>query len=972
MAQDGAARSAPSRRRPISRDAAGGGPLTLVYAGRTPYAAVCNLWFHWMESPLQGPGAERIVARAREVLGAGDKVSALALFEQALREDPEHLPALLGRARLLRELARLEEAEQALNAVLEVAPRHAEALIHLGLLARQRGDRAGARARFEAAVAAEPASLWARLELAAELRELGRLDEAEAAYQAVLAERPGHAGALLGLGLCARRRGDGEGALRYLAAGVEADPGSLWARVELGAALHQLGRRDEAEAAYREVLARQPGHAAALLGLGRLANDRGDRAEARARFEAAAAANPADIWSRLELARLLLATNAPAEAEAALREVLGLKPGDAQALHLLGVAARQRGDRAGARARFEAVVAADPANMWSRLELAAEYRDRGLLEEARRTIAPMLQEDPRYVQAWIRHGQIERAAGDHEAALRAFEKAHALSPEAAAALVEIAYEHRLLGDPAAAEAALRRALALQPDHLWGMMLLAEHAAQAERHEECLALCRRAMAAHPTTLWPHVAAAKALAEVEGLDAAFAFLDEVEARLGPALEIEAKRFELLRRMGRYDDMRALLDRAGAEAVRGHAWLWPEKVRMLIRLGEFAEAAAELEAAPAGTAREAAGVALLRGQLAEAQWQLDTALAHYREAARRDPENPVVHHEIARASLLRFELETTRRHLALWARLKATPRRLRGEALNPSQSHIGQILDECLLDAGIRARLAELSGLPPEERVAPLLGLVRANPDHTPAAVCLMVALRQAGLLPAGAPAEGGSRIPKRIMQFWTGSEVPDDLRQLMRSWGEANPDHAITLFDDGSALAFLSARAAPEVARAYRRARYPTTRADLFRLAWLFAEGGIYADADDRCLRPLSRILPAGAGFVAYQEDFDTLGNNFLAVAPGDAVIGRALALAAEAINRGDDDMVWLATGPGLVTRAFAQVLAEAPSLADGLRGRVVLDRSRLAAAVAIHCEAGYKNTARHWSRMLAGGRRAAAM
>jgi len=35
---------------------------------------------------------------------------------------------------------------------------------------------------------------------------------------------------------------------------------------------------------------------------------------------------------------------------------------------------------------------------------------------------------------------------------------------------------------------------------------------------------------------------------------------------------------------------------------------------------------------------------------------------------------------------------------------------------------------------------------------------------------------------------------------------------------------------------------------------------------------------------------------------------------------ALQLATEAINRGDDDLIWLATGPGLITRAFAQTLA----------------------------------------------------
>ena len=40
-----------------------------------------------------------------------------------------------------------------------------------------------------------------------------------------------------------------------------------------------------------------------------------------------------------------------------------------------------------------------------------------------------------------------------------------------------------------------------------------------------------------------------------------------------------------------------------------------------------------------------------------------------------------------------------------------------------------------------------------------------------------------------------------------------------------------------------------------------KADLFRLAYLAARGGIYADADDRCLAPLDGWIHPGATLVA---------------------------------------------------------------------------------------------------------------
>ena len=154
-------------------------------------------------------------------------------------------------------------------------------------------------------------------------------------------------------------------------------------------------------------------------------------------------------------------------------------------------------------------------------------------------------------------------------------------------------------------------------------------------------------------------------------------------------------------------------------------------------------------------------------------------------------------------------------------------------------------------------------------------------------------------------------------------------------------AYRLFCDAEAQAYLQAHCRPEVLSAYRRSRQPAQKADLFRLAWLQAEGGWYADADDRCLAPLERVAPAMASLVLYQEQYGTLGNNFIGAARHEPVIARALAQGVEAIQRGNSDIVWFATGPGLLTRAFVQDLAASPlQPASWLGGRVVLDRSVL--------------------------------
>jgi mannosyltransferase OCH1-like enzyme len=229
--------------------------------------------------------------------------------------------------------------------------------------------------------------------------------------------------------------------------------------------------------------------------------------------------------------------------------------------------------------------------------------------------------------------------------------------------------------------------------------------------------------------------------------------------------------------------------------------------------------------------------------------------------------------------------------------------------------------------------------------------------------MIALRQAGAFarPADQAFDSDAAIPGRIMQFWDTEDLPDDVALLMNSWRALNPGHAHHVFNNETARAYLKRRHPAAVLAAYRRAQEAAQKSDIFRLAWLAAEGGVYVDADDRALRPLDAAIPPDAALVLYQEDVASIGNNFIAARAGHPVIVQALSCAVEAINRGDTDNVWLSTGPALLTRALAT------HLATGDEGQIVvprsiavLDRRDLNRAVAMNCMLGYKSSRRNWS------------
>ena len=242
------------------------------------------------------------------------------------------------------------------------------------------------------------------------------------------------------------------------------------------------------------------------------------------------------------------------------------------------------------------------------------------------------------------------------------------------------------------------------------------------------------------------------------------------------------------------------------------------------------------------------------------------------------------------------------------------LRDQSLNLSQTFIGQLLDEFALDQPLLEQLRKARALPVASRIGAIRGLVAKYPDHTPSAIMLLIAMRQAGLLVGSngfLPQGTFHQIPQRIVQYWDDPEPPSDVLELMHSWPDRHPEFEYVGVNDESAQEFLIKYGLSNALKAYRPARQPAQRADIFRLAYLFIKGGFYVDADDRCLMHLSSFIPHDAEFVAYQEDYGTLANNFIGVVPQHPVIGLALQRGTDAVNRGDADSPWLSTGPGLL-------------------------------------------------------------
>ncbi len=896
----------------------------------------------------------------------------LARIETVLALAPDDPALRLDRADTLIRLGRAEAAEAEAEAILASNPADGRALTVLVQAARVRRDPQLLLMRAEAAQAVLPAHPDFAWDRATALVELGRGAEATR-VMADLASDGADAETSMQLGRLARATGDRRAALAHFAQALALAPEHRDALFDVCAELTALGDYADALATADRLAAIAGMSVAANMCRGFIARQQGDRAGALVWFRAALTVEPEHNGAALNAAAELAELGQWAEAEAIAQRVLDRAAGDPgatlQARLRLGHVAQLKSDGPAALDHLRAAVALAPRDPDALLLLAAGARDQGLFDEAEAALATLGEVRPDALQTLLARGHLARRRGRREEALACFAAAHAAHPREAAPLSEMALEQRALNRQADSEASLRAALDADPTHVDAAMRLAEQHFMAERHDECIALCASLRARLPYLAPAWLVESRAVGDRDGAAAALALLDEALAVIGPNAELQARRIDLLRDAGDYPAIAALAADPAIRATR-HPGLWASMVRALLRFAELDEIEDWLARAPRGSIGAAAEAEEFRGALFEASWRFPEALAHYRHVVRIDPNRHSIEQDIARVSLVELEVENARAALDRYVRLCAGDRSLRGESTKASQTHVGQLLDEYRLDSETVEALLAIKRAPHTDQLAAIRALIAENPHSTAAACALLVGLRVAGQIgqpPAPIEPPPGRTlvsIPRRINQFWAQTDPPPDVQALMATWRDRHPEYVYTAFNEKTAEAWLSRRHAPAVSTAFRRATQRAQKADLLRLAVLSVEGGLYADADDRCLASFDDLLAPGTNFVAYQEDYGTLGNNILACTPGHPAIVRALFLAVEAVNRGDNDLLWLSTGPGLLSRAVAQTLSGVtPRRTMALDRAHILDRRGLGRFMAMHCQVTYKTTEAHWLQNL---------
>ncbi len=238
--------------------------------------------------------AALLAARGWQKRRGGDRIGGLTDFEAALKIVPANDAALRGRAVMLSDLGRYDEAEQAFTAMLvenetrpliyldrglvrrragrreqaladfdaaiQLAPGFVDALVQRGRLALDRKDHAAALVDLEAATKSDPADTPALYWYAWGLSEKGDHRAALLAFNRLVAIEPGDAGNWLERGKVQEKRSDFAAALRSYDLGLKRASKNETLLFRRAYVLSMLRQDEAAIKAYGTLLTAYPRH----------------------------------------------------------------------------------------------------------------------------------------------------------------------------------------------------------------------------------------------------------------------------------------------------------------------------------------------------------------------------------------------------------------------------------------------------------------------------------------------------------------------------------------------------------------------------------------------------------------------------------------------------------------------------------------------------------------------------------------
>lgn len=419
-------------------------------------------------TPENGAKGKAANGLARAVMAhlKGDASAALEALPADGSGEAGTPEALAGRAHLLAELGRHEEAAAEYDKLLALRPHYVEGHYQCGARLYQLGRYEDALARFNKSVELDPTRADAHLVKGICLLHLKRPEEALEAFGKCLEKSPGLEAALLGKGVALQLTWEFDEAVEIYEQVLRRNPDCEEASSNLIALGMQRKDYPLVRKHAQQVLARDAAAQTALEGLSTAAFAEGNYEEAAQHYCRLVELHPRnyDYWFNLgvtyqKMEKLL-------DSAAAYQNAASLRP-DATAAHInLAAVQHEMGDLQGSRQALEAALAVAPERTDLRYQRAVAIEEQGSAEEAERLYAELAEKDcPEFENAQFRCGYLRLQRGDYEGAAESLQACVKKRPGWSGAELNLALAYWKLGKYGASQDVLVELLKREPGNV---------------------------------------------------------------------------------------------------------------------------------------------------------------------------------------------------------------------------------------------------------------------------------------------------------------------------------------------------------------------------------------------------------------------------------------------------------------------------------------------------------------------------
>ena len=190
------------------------------------------------------------------------------------------------------------------------------------------------------------------------------------------------------------------------------------------------------------------------------------------------------------------------------------------------------------------------------------------------------------------------------------------------------------------------------------------------------------------------------------------------------------------------------------------------------------------------------------------------------------------------------------------------------------------------------------------------------------------------PSAGTTLSANAIPARIFQTWKSKTLPAPYAAWSKTFQSKNPGFTLELWDDHDNRNFIASEF-PWFLKTYNAYPAEIYRVDAVRYFYLYSYGGIYADLDTECLRPLDPLLHRAdvlLGRMGPSESFaHSIPNAIMASKPRQEFWLFAISLLLEFSQY--HDRPELLTGPVLLKSAHDLYTAKDPVWANAATNRI---------------------------------------